>query len=110
MCGANSRAQKSRTVSTSCSWSEVSPSSSTFKGYLVGLGVGQATGLGVVRGVGVTRGDAVGLGEVFGVAVARGVGDGQVTGAGEGTGCRSSGPTRPMNGRRLPKPRMNGTI
>ena len=75
-----------------------------------GLGVGQATGLGVVRGVGVTFGDAVDFGVVFGLAVGRtlGVGVGQVT-AGVGTGWRSSGPTRPMTGRRFPKPRMNGT-
>src|SRR2546429_8277969 len=36
MLGANSRAQKSRTVSTSCSWSEVSPSSSTRVTKLLG--------------------------------------------------------------------------
>src|SRR5882762_11279725 len=55
---------------------------------------------GFFDGVGVRLG--VGLGDVVGL----GVGDG----AGVTAGFRSLGPTLPMTGRRLPMPRMIGTL
>src|SRR5579859_1293599 len=77
--GANSRAQKSRTVATSCSWSGVSERSSTCLRYFVGDGfgdgVGQTTGLALALGEGLVL-----TGVVF--AVGEGEGDGQLAGVG----------------------------
>jgi len=67
----------------------VSPSSSTLKRLLAGLGVGQGAGVGVVRGEGVIFGDAVGCREPFGLAVygRSSRRRDNVTGAGVGTGA-----------------------
>src|SRR5205814_5002092 len=94
MRGANSRAQKSRTVATSCSWSGVRARPSTRLTYFVGEGVAQTAGVGLV----------------FGVGLAFGGGEGQVTGLAVGSGFRSFGPTWPMNGRCLRMLRVKGTV
>src|SRR3974390_3207050 len=104
MRGANSRAQNSRTVCTSCSWSGVRARSSTsLQGksfYFDGEGVGQATAVGVALGEGLAF-----AGEVL--AVGDGVGQ---PAAGVGTDLRSFGPTWPITGSLSPMLRMIGTI
>src|SRR5689334_5294147 len=100
MLGANSRLQNSRTVATSCSWSEVRARSSTGLSYFFGVAVG----------VGVWHGTCTGEGLVLGAGVVFGAGEVQTTGLGVGTTFRSLGPTWPMKGRCCPKPRMKGTV